>query len=255
VTLSLQTVKDTANSQVGVHESFSGGHWDNGQKYSDEVPGLEWSDFKAWCATFASWVFLKSHGTPNVDFPVTATVFDAMNWYKSKGRWSEYPAIGAQVIYGVNGNAHTGIVISYDDNYIYTVEGNTNDNGSVEGDGVYKKTRARRDDFVHGYGYPFYPEGITSADPAWNKSVPTVTPFPGKDYFKVGQSNKYVLDLDNCLVRKGYTRFNDGNGYQPSTYYSEYTRLNVQAFQRAQGWSGSDADGFPGAETWRRLHL
>ncbi|MFE1786412.1 peptidoglycan-binding protein, partial [Streptomyces sp. NPDC059506] len=39
----------------------------------------------------------------------------------------------------------------------------------------------------------------------------------------------------------------------PSRTWSEADRRNVAAFQRAQGWSGPDADGFPGPETWRRL--
>jgi hypothetical protein len=254
MTFSAQSVIDVAQSQVNIHETFSNGHWDNGQKYSDEVPGLEWSQHQAWCATFVSWVF-QTAGANTDQYPVTASVWDAMNWWKARGRWSEYPAIGAQVIYGINGNAHTGVVVSYDDTYIYAVEGNTNNNGSVEGDGVYYKTRIRRDVFVHGYGYPNYPEGITSADPAWKKPTPVAnSPFPGRGYFFVGAFNDYVVELDNNLIRKGFTRYNDGNGYQAGRYYSEYTLRNVKAFQESQGWSGQDADGLVGPETWKRLH-
>jgi peptidoglycan hydrolase-like protein with peptidoglycan-binding domain len=39
----------------------------------------------------------------------------------------------------------------------------------------------------------------------------------------------------------------------PSSIWSEADRRNVEAFQRAQGWSGRTADGHPGPETWRRL--
>ena len=84
------------------------------------------------------------------------------------GRWSEYPAIGAQIFYGKPSDlVHTGIVVAYGPTTVTTVEGNTNDNGSPEGDGVYLKTHPRSTDYIVGYGYPRYPEGIQSADPAW----------------------------------------------------------------------------------------
>ena len=51
-------------------------------------------------------------------------------------------------------------------------------------------------------------------------------------------------------VAKGFGRYyREGPG--PS--WGEADRLNVQDFQRAQGWTGDDADGFPGPETWARL--
>jgi hypothetical protein len=40
--------------------------------------------------------------------------------------------------------AHVGFVDSFSSKYIYTVEGNTNTNGSREGDGVYRKKRLIR---------------------------------------------------------------------------------------------------------------
>jgi hypothetical protein len=92
-----------------------------------------------------------------------------MAWWKSRGEWSEYPAVGAQVIYG-NGE-HTGIVYDFDDTYVYTVEGNTNTNGSAEGDGVYLKKRLRRSPYVTGYGYPAIPGlRLKTADPNYYPS-------------------------------------------------------------------------------------
>ncbi|MFG3136143.1 CHAP domain-containing protein [Streptomyces sp. NPDC048211] len=157
-------------SEVGYREGFSGGHWNNKQKYSSAVPGLEWSDYQAWCATFVSWAF-QTAGLPRGSYPVTASCATATNWWKQRGRWSEYPAIGAQVMFGPGGGSHTGIVIAYDANTITTIEGNTNSSGSAEGDGVYRKTRQRRDAYVYGYGYPDYPGGITSADPTWKNPI------------------------------------------------------------------------------------
>ncbi|WP_018157470.1 peptidoglycan-binding protein [Demetria terragena] len=77
--------------------------------------------------------------------------------------------------------------------------------------------------------------------------------FPGRAAFQVGQSHPAVVDLDHGLIRTGYVHHHDGNGYQPGEMFTEATRLNVADFQRAQGWSGSGADGFPGPQTWDRL--
>jgi hypothetical protein len=161
-----------AKGEVGYHEGFSDGHWNNKQKYSGAVPGLEWSDYQAWCATFASWCFQQA-GMPKGSYPVTASCALAVAWWKEAARFSEYPAIGAQVFFGAGGGAHTGLVYAYDGDFIYTVEGNTNTSGSAEGDGVYLKKRARRDAYVYGYGYPNYPGGIVTADPNWKNPTPS----------------------------------------------------------------------------------
>lgn len=160
-----------AKSQVGYHEGYSGGHWNNNQKYSAAVPGLEWSNYQAWCATFCAWVFQEA-GMPKGSYPVTASCALGVSWWKKENRFSEYPAIGAQVFFGPGGGSHTGLVYAYDATYIYTVEGNTNSSGSAEGDGVYLKKRSRRDSYVYGYGYPAYPSGIVTADPTWKNSIP-----------------------------------------------------------------------------------
>ena len=140
------------NTQVGYHEGHdSDGNWNNMQKYSPAVPGLEWSQGQAWCATFASWAYRTSGVKPG-SFPVTASVGEAMNWYKDHGRWSEYPSVGAQIIMGED--KHTGIVIAVQADTVTTIEGNTNNQGSAQGDGVYVRTRTRRDPYVTGYGMP-----------------------------------------------------------------------------------------------------
>ncbi len=313
-----------ARTQIGYREGYSGGHWNNRQKYSPAVPGLEWSQNQAWCATFVSWCARQAGVTPL--YPVTASVWTAMNWFKARGRYSDYPAIGAQVIFGRSGSTHTGLVVAYDGEFITTVEGNTNDSGSAEGNGVYLKRRQRRDSYVHGYGLPDFPEGVTTADPALKgqrgytyKAVasgptggahskpgktrivvvkagqslgaiaasagvslaallalnpqlkdpdvvhpgdritvpakpkpdkPKTPEYPGASRFKTGAVNPYVTRLGEALVRKGYGRY---YSLGPGPRWSESDRRAVAAFQRAQGWSGAEADGYPGPETWRRL--
>jgi hypothetical protein len=158
---------DIAKSQVGYHEGKSGGHWNNNQKYSDQLPSFAWSDGQPWCATFVQWC-LWQVGVSVPDGARSAGCAISVAAYKKAGRFTEYPGIGFQVFYGPNGGTHTGIVYDYDDTYIYTVEGNTNDSGSAEGDGVYKKKRLRKVDYVYGYGIPYYKGKAKSADPKWN---------------------------------------------------------------------------------------
>ncbi|WP_018544908.1 peptidoglycan-binding protein [Streptomyces sp. LaPpAH-108] len=83
--------------------------------------------------------------------------------------------------------------------------------------------------------------------PVKTGSVPA---FPGRDYFRPGANNVYVTQLGQQLVKKGF-----GSYYAtgPGPRWSEADRRAVEAFQKAQGWRGSQADGYPGPETWRRL--
>lgn len=165
------TVLSVAKSQIGYREGFSGGHWNNIEKYAGEVPGLAWANGQPWCAVFVSWVAMKA-GAAEL-YPRTASCDVAGAWFKKASRWSEYPAVGAQVFYGTPSNLdHTGIVVAYDASTITTVEGNTNDSGSREGDGVYLKTRPRQATNVVGYGYPKFPEGIVAADPRFAGEAP-----------------------------------------------------------------------------------
>ncbi|MCX4823328.1 peptidoglycan-binding protein [Streptomyces sp. NBC_01142] len=76
--------------------------------------------------------------------------------------------------------------------------------------------------------------------------------YPGGGYFRPGRSSTYVTQLGRQLVQRGYGRH---YAIGPGPQWSEADRRNVEAFQRAQGWRGASADGFPGPETWRRLFL
>ncbi|TXS02447.1 hypothetical protein EAO73_16755 [Streptomyces sp. col6] len=80
-----------------------------------------------------------------------------------------------------------------------------------------------------------------------SKAVPA---FPGRGYFRPGRSNSHVDKLGKQLVKKGYGAYYRSG---PDPRWTEADRRNVEAFQKAQGWRGAEADGYPGPETWRRL--
>lgn len=110
------------------------------------------------------------------------------------------------------------------------------------------------------YGHSQVPEN-THTDPiTWPKFVETKTTptktvpkFPGRQYFRLHAYNLHVIEVDKNLIRLGFTKHNDGNGYQPGPRYTTYTRDNVKNFQLSRGWRGSDADGFVGPQTWHDL--
>ncbi|MBV1940789.1 peptidoglycan-binding protein [Streptomyces sp. BV286] len=75
-------------------------------------------------------------------------------------------------------------------------------------------------------------------------------PFPGREKFGPGKNNGHVTTLGKQLVKKGY-----GKHYTkgPGPKWSDADKNNVRDFQRAQGWTGGEADGLPGPQTWSRL--
>lgn len=82
------------------------------------------------------------------------------------------------------------------------------------------------------------------------KPKPSIPAFPGAYYFRPGAKNQYVTQLGKQLVKKGYGQFYKQG---PGPHWTAVDRAAVRAFQRAQGWTGNGADGYPGPLTWKRL--
>jgi hypothetical protein len=81
-------------------------------------------------------------------------------------------------------------------------------------------------------------------------AVPARTPFPGVAYFGPGAHNRYVAELGRMLVRRGAGRF---FAAPPGPRWTDAHRRATRAFQEAQGWRGTAADGLPGPLTWELL--
>lgn len=164
----VQSVTRLALSQLSYQEGHNANGWDNIQKYSQQLPGFKWSDGQPWCATFAHWCLWQAA----IDVPEgarSASCLTSVKAFKRVGRFTEYPVNGAIVFYGKNGGEHCGICVGWDQVHEHAVEGNTNTNGSAEGDGVYYKERERVADYVYGYGLPYYPhDKALTPDPHWS---------------------------------------------------------------------------------------
>ncbi|GAA4795261.1 hypothetical protein GCM10023231_24590 [Olivibacter ginsenosidimutans] len=151
-----QQVKAIYDSQVGVREAT--GHNDGPQveaylRYTGLGKG------NAWCAAFVCWV-LGQAGVENPRTAWAASLFPndkliwkqgnpltTRNWQRATKKASRTTS-NAQLatIFGLyfpslKRIAHCGFIDQWGEKEVITVEGNTNDSGSREGDGVYRKRR------------------------------------------------------------------------------------------------------------------
>lgn len=126
----------TARLQVGVREAT--GHND-GKMIETYLLYTGLPKGNPWCAAFLSWVF----GANGYRLPRTAWSPDL---FPGKRLTKE---VKPGNIYGLYSNikrriVHCGIMDKADGDWIVGIEGNTNNAGSVEGDGVYIKRRHKR---------------------------------------------------------------------------------------------------------------
>lgn len=91
--------------------------------------------------------------------------------------------------------------------------------------------------------------------PAAQPSVPAKQLYPGTQYFGPGKSNDYILMLDKALIAHGYSRYYLLGKFGASRTWGNGTFKACRAFQEAQGWIGTGANGIPGPLTWTRLGL
>ena len=97
-----------------------------------------------WCAAFVSYVFGKAGYTA----PKAAWSPDLFPAKRSVKKAK--PGLVLGIYYpALKRIAHCGIVTEVKDDLVFSVEGNTNVNGSREGDGVYQRVRHRRS--IHSY--------------------------------------------------------------------------------------------------------
>lgn len=123
-------------------------------------------DFPAsWCDAFVDWCFYKAYGVANAKGLLAGDFNDytvaSAQLYKNKKAWGTIPKIGAQIFFKNSTRiCHTGLVYDIDNQYVYTVEGNTSGASGVipNGGGVCKKKYRLNNSKIAGYGYPKYDE-------------------------------------------------------------------------------------------------
>lgn len=254
-------------SQAGYHEGRDkNGNWNNIQRFSPETPGLEWSQGMAWCAVFTAWGATKLNARDS--WPITASCATAVAWWQKAKRWTDYPVLGAPFYLGTRGQDHVGVVYAYDENSIFTVEGNTNASGSPQGDGVYLRVRPRRGPgSPYGYGIPEFAERTVSADPALGGTVRASVPAPEPDRPRVSLAHIIAAAKRDPGGRQGATTYPaevnivevalaaEGLLLDAYAHDGSFGTLTVSGFGKWQRryserhglrWTADDCNGIPG---------
>lgn len=262
---------NTLRSKTGYHEGRdANGNWNNIQMFSPAIPELAWSQGQAWCHTFGSWGAYVNGDRGQV-IPITASCAAGVEWFKDRDRWTDYPVLGAPFYLGRYGGDHVGVVYGYDENNIYTVEGNTNSGGSYQGDGVYQRVRPRRGaGSPYGYGIPAFDEGVISADPALGGTatawVPDEQPADTRPAVYVSHieaarrrdpglpqgGTTYPAEVnvvEVALAREGLLK----DAYAHDGSFGTLTVAAYDAFRRRVGYSGADATGSIGKASLTKL--
>lgn len=189
-----------------------------------------------WCAMAVSYWCHKG-GLAAGTFAKAASCTVAMHWAIRNKMWISNPMAGRagdQAIYnaraGSSSPVHTGIVEASLGNGVYRcIEGNTNANGSANGDGVYRKRR--KAERIIGFIRPNY-AGI---------------PLVRLSMLKPGLTNPDIRIMQDALEKEfGITLKGAG-------HYGPVTTSAVANWQMSLGFTGADADGVIGSESAQKL--
>ncbi|MFE4367951.1 MULTISPECIES: peptidoglycan-binding protein [unclassified Streptomyces] len=79
----------------------------------------------------------------------------------------------------------------------------------------------------------------------------TYAPFPGTAWFKKNPKSAIVTAMGKRLVAEGCSAYTSGPGPQ----WTDADKRSYAKWQRKRGFSGADADGWPGKTTWDALKV
>lgn len=125
-----------ASQEVGVKEAT--GHND-GKRIVNYLAAVDLKVGAPWCAAFVCWVFRQAgYSQPKTGW--SPSLFNA-KVHRHKVATGQVFGIWFPELHRI---AHVGFIAEVQGNWIISIEGNSNDNGSREGDGVYRKRRPIR---------------------------------------------------------------------------------------------------------------
>ncbi len=137
----MSTPLEIAKSQIGVEEQPIGSNW--GAKVREYLAAVSILSPAPWCAAFVVWCFRQADLNGQV-IPSSGSTTFLLNWAKEKKRIVKTPQVGDVFLLLRRGGTHAfhcGIVAGVGTLFFWTVEGNSNNNGSAEG---YEVVRHRR---------------------------------------------------------------------------------------------------------------
>lgn len=139
-----ETVKIALNED-GVREQPIGSN--SGPRVDEYLASVGLNQPDLWCMAFVYWCFQQGAGIAGVtnSLKKTASCSQLYSWASGNGKLVTTPQRGDIFLVrgGANGRTHqhTGIVTSVTGGSIATIEGNTNNDGSSNGIGVFRRTR------------------------------------------------------------------------------------------------------------------
>lgn len=133
----------TAITQIGKEEIPRGSNWGEPVKTYLKSVGINFP--ASWCMAFVYWCYQQVSLELGIPNPAVKSGGVLATWNKTPKQFKgSTPVIGSVFIMDFgHGLGHTGIVEKFDDTYVYTIEGNTNDTGSREGYEVCRRKRKR----------------------------------------------------------------------------------------------------------------
>lgn len=256
-----------ALSEVGYQEKatncnldskYANAGYNNFTKYARDLDAIKFyngpKNGYAWCDVFVDWCFVQAFGAdkaksllcqPNKS--LGAGVEYSADYFKSKGRWSNTPSVGAQIFFNNSRGemAHTGIVEEVNAKYVYTIEGNTSNNSGVVSNGgsVCRKTYTRGYRYIAGYGVPAY-DGVVSATASKSATVKKEMCEVNVPMLRNGDKSGYVKTLQILLNKYNRAGLDEDGIFGPATYAA------VKAYQKSRGL---EVDGIVGSKTWGQL--
>ena len=131
-----------AKSTIGIKEATGR----NDGKEVEEIlksVGLEKSG-APWCAAYVVWVGDSALGRDRNPYPRSAWSPDFVkkpNWDRGRGRLPTEADTFGIYFQSLKRVGHTGLIERVSGDFAITIEGNTNNGGSRDGDGVYRRRR------------------------------------------------------------------------------------------------------------------
>jgi len=208
---------DTGGANDGSYNNYTeSNYWYHNYVSSDMPVG---GSYAPWCATFVSWCAEMANIPTSVISRSTVASrhsygFDVVFYaggsslYSSSDNDSRFmgynytPKKGD--LFFTRSWSHVGLVVGVSGSYVITVEGNTNSDGSAEGDGVFRRSSRRISDLY--FGVPDYEESY----------VASCTYYPAHCKVKVNTSTP--INSQPCSVSTVNNSVNQGTATAGQTY-------------------------------------
>lgn len=137
-----------ARGEDGTREVGNNG----GEKVRQYLASVRLGTGQPWCAAFVYWCVQHACESRKIGNPLPRTGHVLTMWNTAADKFKK-PASDARagdifIMQFAGGRGHTGFIAARDGNTLTTIEGNTNRDGSREGDGVYVRTTRKVSQFV-----------------------------------------------------------------------------------------------------------